>query len=191
MNWVEKIWTDNILIRQLEKVLSRLPPLAFLYCRPYIRIVKQEIRLASITDRDVVVNIGCGALPFTAIYLARLTGTRVIALDRDREATECARRYIRASGLAEIIEVVWGDGTQASQCKDATVWIVALQAAPKRDILEHFLKSAPKGARIMFREPRPKFANQYDQLPRSAQPQSVASHNMVTFDRTVLFTQKA
>jgi protein-L-isoaspartate O-methyltransferase len=175
----------------LEKVLTRLPSLAFLYSRPYLGVVEREIRLAAIADRDVVVNIGCGAVPFTAIYLARLTGARVIALDRDREAAEYARKYIKASGLAEIIEVVWGDGAQASPCEGATVWVVALQAAPKKAILEHFQKCAPQGARIMFREPRPVFVNRYDQLPSSARPQSMTSHNMVTFNRTVLFTQEA
>jgi threonine dehydrogenase-like Zn-dependent dehydrogenase len=192
MNWAAQILADNrVLIGRLEKVLTRLSPLAFLYSRPYREVVEREIRLAAIGSGDVVVNIGCGAVPFTAIYLARLTGARVIALDRDRKAAECARKYIKASGLAEIVGVVWGDGAQASQCESATVRIVALQAAPKKAILEHFLKSAPRGARIMFREPRPEFANWYDQLPRSARPQSMTSHNMVTFNRTVLFTQEA
>jgi hypothetical protein len=177
-------------IGQLEKVLTRLPFLAFLYSRPYLGVIERESRLAAITDRDVVVNIGCGAVPFTAIYLARLTGARVIAIDRDREAAECARKYIKASGLAEIIDVVWGDGARASQCESATVWAVALQAAPKKAILEHFQKCAPQGARIMFREPRPEFANRYDQLPPSAQPQSMTSHNLLTSNRTVLFTQE-
>ncbi|MEN4006326.1 MAG: hypothetical protein PQ964_03070 [Methanobacteriaceae archaeon] len=178
----------NKSIGQLEKVLVRLPSLASLYSRPYLGVVKREIRLSSIGGGDVVLNIGCGAIPFTAIYLARLTGASVIAMDRDREAFKCARKYIKSSGLAENIEVIWGDGVRASQCKSATVWIVALQAVPKKAILEHFQKCAPQGARIMFREP--KFAKGYDRLPPSARPQSMISHNMVTLNRTVLFTQE-
>jgi protein-L-isoaspartate O-methyltransferase len=177
-------------VGQLEKVLTRLPSLAFLYSRPYLGVVERESRLAAIADKDIVVNIGCGAVPFTAIYLARLTGASIIAMDRDREAAECARKYIKASGLGEIIEVAWSDGAQASHCKSATVWVVALQATPKKAILEHFHKCAPQGARIMFREPRPEFANRYDQLPRSARPQSMTNHNMLTFNRTVLFMQE-
>lgn len=181
----------TMLIGRLEKVITRLSPLASLYSRPYFGVVEQEIRLAAIGDKDIVVNIGCGAVPFTAIYLARLTGARVIALDRDREAVECAQRHIKANGLAEMIEVVWGDGVQASECDSATVWLVALQAAPKEAILKHFLKNAPRGARIMFREPRPSFNSRYDHLPPSARPQSVTNHKMVTFNRSVLFIQEA
>ncbi len=192
MNWVTQILVKKVaLIGRLEKVIARLPLLASFYSRPYFRVVEQEIGLAAIGNRDLVVNIGCGAVPFTAIYLARLTGARVIALDRDREAAECARRYIRASGLADMIRVEWGDGARASKCESATVWIVALQAAPKKAILKHFLESSPQGARIMFREPRPEFASRYDQLPPSARPQSMTNHSMVTFNRTVLFTQEA
>ncbi|MCL0065678.1 protein-L-isoaspartate carboxylmethyltransferase [Dehalococcoidia bacterium] len=179
----------TVFIGQLENALTRLPPLASLYSRPYLGVVEREVKLAAIGDGDVVVNIGCGGVPFTATYLARLTGAKVIALDRDRKAAECALRYVKASGLADIIRVAWGDGAQASECGSATVWIVALQAAPKKAILKHFQKSAPRGARIIFREPRPAFANRYDQLPRSARPQFAINHKMVTFNRSVLFTQ--
>jgi precorrin-6B methylase 2 len=164
--------------------------LASLYSRPYREIVKREIRLAAIRDSDIIVNIGCGAIPFTSIYLAQLTGARVIALDRDRKAVDCARRYVKARGLAQIVRVMWGDGAQASECESAAVWIVALQAAPKQAILEHFFSSAPRGARIIFREPRPSFNGQYDQLPPSVRPQSMIEHNMITFNRSVLFTQE-
>jgi len=180
----------GMLIRQLEKLLTRLPLLASLYSRPYSRVVEREIRLAAITDKDIVVNIGCGAVPFTAIYVTRMTGAKVIALDRDRKAAECARRYIKTRGFARSIGVVCGDGAQASECGRATVWVVALQAAPKQDILEHFLAKSPRGARIIFREPRASFNGRYDQLPPSARPQSVTEHNMVTFNRSVLFTQE-
>lgn len=178
-----------VIFGRVEKVLTRLPLLSFFYSRPYRGVVEREVKLAAIGDGDVVVNIGCGSVPFTAIYLARLTGAKIVALDKEKEAVECARRYIKARGLADIIRVVWGDGAQISECGSATAWVVALQAAPKNAILQHFLKSAPQGARIVFREPRPAFAGQYDQLPCSARPQSETNHNMVTFNRSVLFTQ--
>jgi hypothetical protein len=192
MNWVAPILANRaVLVGRLEKVLARLSPLASLYSRPYLRVVEQEIRLASIGRADIVVNIGCGAVPFTAIHLARLTGARVIAMDRDNEAVECARRYLKASGLQETIEVVCGDGEQAAECEGARVWVVALQAAPKEGILKHFLNNAPRGTRAVFREPRTEFSNQYDQLPCSARPQSVINYNMITFNRSVLFTREA
>ncbi|MCL0050810.1 methyltransferase [Dehalococcoidia bacterium] len=190
MNRIAQIMDDKAVLNgRLEKALTRLPPLASLYSRLYLGVVEREVKLAAIGDGDVVANIGCGAVPFTAIYLARLTGAKVIALDKDKKAAECARNYVEAGGLADTIRVVWGDGVQASECESATAWIVALQAAPKNAILKHFLKSAPQGARIVFREPRPVFAGQYDQLPCSARPQSVTNHNMVAFNRSVLFTQ--
>jgi hypothetical protein len=36
--------------------------MATIYLRPYFGVAEQEIRLASIGDRDIVVNIGCGTL---------------------------------------------------------------------------------------------------------------------------------
>jgi len=173
----------------LEKALTRLRPLASLYSRPYMGVVEREVKLADIGGSDVIVNIGCGAIPFTAIYLARLTGAEIIALDKDKKATECARRYIKDRGLDDIIRVVWGEGAQSVECLRATAWMVALQAVPKNAILNHFFERAPQGARIMFREPRSAFASRYDQLTVSTRPQSVTNHNMIAFNRSVLFVQ--
>ena len=95
-----------VIFGRVEKVLTRLPLLSFFYSRPYRGVVEREVKLAAIGDGDVVVNIGCGSVPFTAIYLARLTGAKIVALDKEKEAVECARRYIKARGLADIIRVV-------------------------------------------------------------------------------------
>lgn len=150
-------------VRQGEKILSKMPFGANLYARPYRQVVKNEIALAQIGIDDVVLNIGCGAVPFTAIYLALLTGAKIWAVDRDRKAVDCARLYCQKIGLKEQIQFIEADGTQKIFV-DFTVAVVALGAEPKALIMDNLLYQANPGIRLVFRQPDNFFKGCYDHL---------------------------
>ncbi|WP_408954695.1 SAM-dependent methyltransferase [Natroniella sp. ANB-PHB2] len=176
-------------VAKLEKKLNDIPLMFKLYAWPYKAILKKEIDLAQITADDVVLNVGCGAMPFSAVYLAELTGAKVLALDRDQEVIDRAESCIQNLGLEDKIEVLEGDAIEFEP-PEFTVALIALQAEPKVDILNNLLANAKKGARLIFRQPRDYFEDQYDYLPTDYQPDALKRQKMITFDRSVLFTKE-
>ncbi len=176
------------LVSAVEKCLSGMPSAGNLYSRPYRRVVAKEIELARITSADRVLNIGCGAVPFTAIHVSRLTGAKVWALDRDPGSVNKARAYIKNAGLMERIEVLECDGAEVMPV-DFDVAIVALQACPKERILRNLLEAVRPEGRLVFRQPSPRFTNHYDKLPQHILPNAEVKHDMKTFDRSLLLVK--
>lgn len=173
-----------------EKCISSRPFIVDLYSRPYRQVVEKEAALAGITSRDRVLNIGCGAAPFTAVHLAILTGAQVWAMDLDPRAVQKARLYLQKIGLGDKVKVFRGNGAEIIPGKfDAA--IVALQALPKEGILRNLLSAACPGGRLVFRLPSPSFSKHYDSLPPDIKPEAAVRQNMQTFDRSLLFVKSS
>ncbi len=171
----------------LEKACSRCRLLVRLYSRPYVRVVENEIDLARITPTDRVLNIGCGAIPFTAMLIARLTGARVVAVDRDPQAARLAEACVRKAGLASLIRIVVCDGARPAWAPHGfDVAVVALQAEPKAGILSSLLDSGRGRSRVVARVPRDPFLDQYDPLPPGCPIEARAAQNMKTFECSAL-----
>ena len=183
MSWIPRI------VAAWEKVSSSSKILTWIYSRPYKRVIENEIRLAGINSNDTVLNIGCGAVPFTALYLALLTGCRVYALDLDPVAAGHALKCVRKAGLEDRITVLHADGCIEFE-PHFTVSVVALQAAPKAKILNALNKTSSPGSRFIFRMPSLPYKNHYDCLSTGHLPMAEAFQPMRTFDRSVLY-QKA
>jgi len=175
-------------VSTLEKYCSRFPFLVGLYSRPYLKVVQREINLAKITFMDRVLNVGCGAIPFTAIHVAVLTGAKVWAMDRDIEAVRHARFCLEKMGLMEQVQVMEGD---ASLCipVNFTAAIVALQAEPKELIMNNMLAKALPESRLIFRHPCISYEKHYDRLPNRYNHAGQVNHDMQTFDRSLLFVK--
>ncbi len=172
-------------VASYEKRIVKNTFLSSLYCFPYRQVVKREIDLGLITAQDTVLNIGCGAVPFTAIYLAILSGAKVWAVDRDREAVEKAGFYIKKLDLQNRVNIINEDGSEIIPVQ-FTAAVVALQAEPKKQILSNLLPNSSSGTRFILREARKLVQNHYDSLPKEYQPVGRLTHFMQTFN-SVLF----
>ncbi len=174
----------------LEKKICHIPLLVNLYSRPYRQIIRNEIGLGQITAADTVLNIGCGAVPYTAIYIASLTGAKVWAMDKDANAVERAHFCLEQAGFSDRIELIEGNGaTDVPLGFD--VAIVALQAEPKEKILHKLLDRAAPGGRLVFRRANTRFQNSYDRLPTDIEPTAEVKQFMHTFDRSVLYVKNS
>lgn len=169
-----------------EILASRISFLSELYIYYYKDVVQREIELANINSNDIVLNIGCGGIPFTAIHIARKTKAKVCAIDRDRKAVEHARACIEQLGLSENIKVLECDGAKCIPV-NFTVALVALQAEPKRVLLEKLLEKAARGGRIVFRKPSKIVEKHYDNLPKDYPIAKMVNQDMKTFDSSVLY----
>lgn len=173
----------------LEKKCSSIPLLISLYARPYKEVLHREIELAKITENDVVLNIGCGSIPFTSIYVSQATGADVIAMDYDEVALERAEACLKKIGYREKIQLCQGDGSRKIPV-DYTVALVALQARPKEGIYRRLIERGEPHARLIFRQARKEYHKYYDVLPATYTPQAVALQEMKTFDRSLLFCRE-
>lgn len=174
------------LVAFLEKKVARNRVLVSLYGGYYRQVIDNEINLAAISAHDRVLNVGCGAIPFTAILIARKTGAKVWAIDCDETAALIARQCVAAQQLEHLVTVMHLDGTEEIPF-DFDVAVVALQAKPKNDILENLLKYGGPQARLVFRRPRSELAHQYDLLPARPYFSDCINQGMATFDQSVLY----
>lgn len=169
-----------------EKILARFPWLVRLYAAPYKRIVARELAEAAINETDTLLQIGCGAIPFTAIHLAALSRAHIIAIDNDAAAVTQARQLITALGLNSRIEIRQAEGTEVA-CGNCNAVFVALQARPKAAILAHLLNTCPPGARFIFRAPTQRFSSQYDPVPTAVLTSRWVHQPMPTFKRSFIY----
>lgn len=140
------------LTRRVEEWLARRP-LWWQAQRLYYRwLVAGEIARVGIGADDLVLCIGGGPSPFTAMEIVRRTGARVVVIDCDRQAVKAARRLVADRGLAERIEVRLADGRFLSAAGFQVVHI-ARQAAPQKEILANLQATAAPDTRILRRRP--------------------------------------
>jgi len=179
------LFTIPEVVEKIEKGISYISPLSWLYSRPYRQVVRREMELASVNSDATVLNIGCGAVPFTARFVVQQTGAGVIAVDTDSRAVDRASRLVQTWGMADRIELRHVDATKLLDV-DFDLALVALQAQPKTAIFERLSEIAPAG-RAIFRRPAAGYQDHYDALPEQPRPAAYVEQDMKTFDRSVLY----
>ncbi len=174
------------LFASCEKIGCNFYPAFAIYTRLYRDVVKREVDLANVTQDDIVLNVGCGAIPFTAVHVAQLTGAKVIAMDRDELAVQKAKKSLHKFQLDDNIEIHCGDGADSIPFKfDAA--IVALQVGEKPNILANLKQSARPGARLIFRQPAEKYQEEYGVLPNNVRADWKVEQTMQTFEHSYLY----
>ncbi len=154
--------------RCLEKALCHFPDLAKLCMNYYNNIVKEEIKLAQITEQDHVLFIGGGAIPSTAYRIHQYTGAKVDVIDKDPCAVKLATKLTRLLGLEKKVRVFEADG-RTIETKKYSVILVALQACPHQDILENALEKAAPNTRVVTRCPAHGLQAFYEKSPGDSQ----------------------
>lgn len=177
------------LVKNLEKIISSNWVLSHFYAKPYLSVIKSEVDMAKISSKDKVLSIGCGAIPFTAVYIAKLTGAKVIAIDNDLAAIKKASQFVLKHNIGQLVDFKCISGEDVS-AKDFTVAFVALQARPKDKIISNLLKTGTD-IKIIARKPLSKLTKEYDMLPDCYNYQNICFHSkMKTFDASVLYNPK-
>lgn len=170
----------------LEIYLNKTLVLPSIYLFVYKNIIRKEIKLANINSKDNILNIGCGALPFTAILINKFTSANVTAIDFDKKAVTSAKSLIKKFKLENKINVIYGDGNNFST-NDFSVILIALHAFDKNKIFENILKNNKDNTRVVFRLPRKFFVKEYQTLSDKYKYTSKVKHFMLTFNKSVLF----
>jgi protein-L-isoaspartate O-methyltransferase len=136
------------LVKLFELVASRINFFATIYFRLFGYRVFQEVKALRISKNDKVLQIGSGALPYTAEIIAKLTGAKVVAIDNDYLMVVGARKYLKRRGIKNV-KVLYGDGMNFP-LKNFTVIYIALGVYPLQQILKKIIKEG-RGQRVIFR----------------------------------------
>jgi len=169
----------------LEKKFNKFPFFFKFYSLPYTKIVEREIRLADIKPDDTVINVGCGALPFTSVKLSEITGAKIYAIDNNKQAILSATELIDSLDLADKIEFLFADGKDPIHI-DFDKAIVALQVDPQDEVVNNLIEYS-NYADIVVRIPRKRFRKTYGSFPDLSKAKDSVKHHMLTFDRSVLY----
>jgi len=119
--------------------------------RFYRRLVERELKSITLKPGAMVLHIGCGPLPMTALYLAEM-GFQVKAIDYDPAAVRSAHQVVRQSH-AESITVWEADGRDIDCSPFDAVW-VSLVVGDKQRIVVQALRTLRPGAPVLYRNYR-------------------------------------
>lgn len=145
----------------------------------YIKNVLKEIKSARISSRDKVLCIGAGPAPCTAMLISKHTGCRVVAVDSDMAAVECARKTVAERGMEDSVEIVHCDGRNLDVSGFSVVHI-AKQVTPQREVFKKVWDGADPKTRIIQRFPRKALSFLYGKTHK---------HNKDAKEKTIVFTK--
>ncbi len=169
-------------IQWLEKMLSFSRLTIKLYMLPYKKIVLKEIALAKLEDQHIIF-VGCGAIPFTALYIARYTNCKITAIDIDKEALKTAKRVVKKLNAESQITLMSNDTFFKAQRAYDLVFL-SLQTTPLKAMIKRLYQ--PK-VKFMTRVAKAKYQTHYDTLPQDIDVIAKTAYRMKAFDETWLF----
>jgi hypothetical protein len=110
-------------------------------------VVPAMIGLAAITKDDVVHEPGCGDAR-VLIAAMRAGAKKGLAVDIDPDLAEVAYERVKAAGLADRVEVYWGNALDVDMT-EATVVFLFMGDGFNREIRPLLWRQLPVGARVV------------------------------------------
>jgi 2-polyprenyl-3-methyl-5-hydroxy-6-metoxy-1,4-benzoquinol methylase len=141
----------NIFWKIVDNVACKIKRFARLYENTISKEYEREGKIFNLSDSKNILHIGCGAYPVTAITLAKLNGSNVVAIDIDPKAIKLASKVINKKNLQHRIIIDKGDGRSYPIKKFDTI-IVSSCSIPKIEILNHLFTTANLNCKIIVRE---------------------------------------
>lgn len=112
---------------------------------------KKEIEAFGLKNHKNVLHIGSGSYPISALTLSKNNCVKITGIDRNAFSVNLARKIIEQKKLEEKIEIINSNGF-SYPVDSFDLIIVSGCSVPKIPVLEHILKNAKKGSRIIIRE---------------------------------------
>ena len=142
-----------LLVSLFEKLAANLRFLNYLYLNIFRNLVENEIKMASINQKDKVAHIGCGAIPYTSQIITEKTGANIVAIDNDISAIRLASKYINKFNLGCKIELRLIDARNFA-ASNFDIIIISNTVNHQKEILANICSSIKKETRIICRNRR-------------------------------------
>ncbi len=120
------------------------------YMDAYKAIVLKEIQLGSVSSKDIILVIGGGSIPATALIIADTAGAQCVAIDTDARAVQHAIKCVHNIGFQDKISIELGDG--ASYKVDGFDVIFVLYGVKNHtSVLQYLAKNIRSHVRVIYR----------------------------------------
>jgi len=110
-----------------------------------------ECKSFNLSKGKKILHIGCGSYPLTEITIAKLFDVNIVGIDKNLKAVKRANEVILQKRLKNKIKIEQGNGSNFP-VKKFDMIIVSSCAVPKKDILNHILKTAKQECFIIVRD---------------------------------------
>lgn len=143
---------QDLLYKNFEKIAVIFRFIADDYVDIHNGLVGNEIKLLDIKKDEVVLHIGCGAIPGTALTITKKTGAKVIGIDKDAKAVKKASNYITKLGLNNKVQIKHVNNLDFP-LNEFDVIIISRGVYERNEILKYISKNSKKNVRIIIRVP--------------------------------------
>ncbi len=150
---LETEYAKEILASQSSwNVLEEFP-----FYRNYLRLVRTEFKGFGLKSGDKIFFLGSGPLPLTLIIFFRCHEVKGIGIEQDPARASLSIRVLSKLGLSEDITIIIGNHLSINPIDfigpdtGTKALMIAAQAEPKKEILDHLLKVISPVCRISYR----------------------------------------
>lgn len=133
-----------------EVFSHHLPFFAEAYVKFHEPSVKKEIAMSRLSSSDKVLHIGCGAIPYTSIVIAREIGAQVTGIDHKSRVVTLSTHCIKQRKLLDLVAIKKEEG-KTCDVSGFDVIIISYGIANQDVVLQHVLDSSKAGSRILLR----------------------------------------
>jgi hypothetical protein len=134
----------------LEKIVVKFPSFLSAYITYYEDIVDNEIRLAGITAKDIVLHIGCGSLPATSLLIHKRTGAHTTGIEKNSSSVKDAQYCVHVLHQDDEVQIHHANALEYPM-DASTVIIVSQGIEPRYEVLTHIAHTMKPDARVIFR----------------------------------------
>jgi precorrin-6B methylase 2 len=133
-----------------EKIAYKFEKISSVYLEIYDEMVRKELNMIKINNKNNILVIGSGTLPATPILVAHKTKAKITAIDIDEKAVKKSTEYIKNLNLQDKINVRLGDGV-TYPLKDFDTIFILYGIRKKREMISHLSKNVEKSTKIILR----------------------------------------
>ena len=132
-----------------ENIFTNISFFSFLYMKLHEPSVKTEISMADVQPSDKVLQIGCGAIPYSLIIFSRETHEQVTGIDNQSRSIAKAKRFI---GDNKNIHVEQASG-ETYDVSTFDVILISYGVGDIEAVLKNTLQHLKNNGRIILRKP--------------------------------------
>jgi precorrin-6B methylase 2 len=143
-----------------ELIFTNISFFSFLYMKFHEPSVKKEIAMAGVQPSEKVLQIGCGAIPYSLLIFSRETHTQVTGIDNQSRSIEKAKKFI---GENQNIHVEQASG-ETYDVSAFDVILISYGVGDIEAVLRNTLQQLKKNGRIILRKPITETTDYIDSL---------------------------
>lgn len=136
---------------QYEIIAQKILFLAKIYIKIHHPSVLKEIKMCDISSSDKVIQIGCGAIPYTLIIFYNELKVSLTGIDIKEKAVTQAKEFLKKFNLPQEIKIKKGDGSNYDFSKYDLI-LISYGAKNTEQVLKNVLSNSKQNTKILLRK---------------------------------------